>query len=224
MAKLPPFLRDITAQNAWNKYLKRANSQSYNRNNGNDTNKNIMEAAIPASLKHRLKNRNQTKGMGLEMFSGELKDATKFMQSKQHPEVVKNAYSILENLKKTGESGQNVDSTGAVGGASNISGALASGASYQAEIAQENAENDENPLEAYLRSVYRDEQAALVEEKLELDPPVVYVALEPIDDEGVETPLYIAWRIVYALTLDDEFIEAYNAYDSGVTLTNKVTV
>jgi hypothetical protein len=192
MVGLVRYLTDIT--DGWKAYLKRANNQSYITEDG-DTNDTIKNAAIPSDFMHRMKTRNPTKAMGFDMFSGELKNPTKFMQNTQHPEVVQNAYQILAALKNTGETGQNINSISAMGGATNIAGALASGSSYQTEITQENEENEENPLEAWLRALYRELEG-----------------LEPLDNAGNETAEYVRWRNEYILTLGADFIAAYNSY------------
>lgn len=191
MVGLVDWLKNITTpEKAYKEFVRRAKRTFKNEIGKAD----IPNMHISKDMAHRAKTRLNEVAMGFLQFKGELKDASKFMQSNQIPPVIKNAYEMIASLKNTGASGLNINSIAAMGGATLIAEALSFASSYQSSIEQENTENEEDPLEAFLRGIYR-----------------ILFELEPLDENGVETPEYIKWRDVYILTLGDEFVEFYNS-------------
>lgn len=101
-----------------------------------------------------------------------------------HPETVKNAYDMVDNLRKTiKKNSEDPTAQEALGGEGNISGALAAVASLFQQ-AQQRVENQKQAkkevLESYLRKYYKEATGK-----------------EALDLFGKETPDYQAWRTAY---------------------------
>lgn len=135
---------------------------------------------------------------GLEQFKGDLKDASKFMQSKDVPSLLPNTYDMIASLQNACSSGTCVQADLAVGGQSLVDASIASANASRDAIDKENEENEEDPLEAFLRYMYR-----------------LLTGKEPLDSDGNETNEYKVWRAEYILELGDAFVELYNARNTS---------
>jgi len=96
-------------------------------------------------------------------------------------ELIPNAVNMIEQLKKTAQSGQNILATNSVGGLGNILGAI------QGIASMIKKEQDRNTTQ---------ENADLLEEELRR----LYKALtkkEPLNEFGKETAQYIKWKQAY---------------------------
>ena len=176
----------------WEQFKKWQNGKlPINHKNG-DWVKTALQGQAPSDFLHRMFNRNTGKSIGLEQFKGELTDATKFLQQVGQAAVIPSAFDMLSKLKSTAGSGANINNALAVGGLSNITSAISGAAAHLASINKQNTENAEDPYEAYLRQLYREE-----------------TGLEPLNDDGSETTLYTVWKAAY--------LAAEALIESGVT-------
>lgn len=114
-------------------------------------------------------------------FIGELLNAQKFMQNAKAPELIPNAISMLESLKKTAEKGIKIPPLESVGGLQNILGALAGiAASVKKEQDRNNQQEQQESMEELLRRLYKE-----------------ITGKEPLDEFGKETAQYIKWKEAY---------------------------
>lgn len=159
-------------------------------------NASLLQGMLPAAFKYRkaFRAKLQTAAAGHLPFIGELKNASRFMQTNSIPEMIPGVYQMIAALQNTGITGVPINSILAFGGQALINKVASGASSARDSIEKENNELEENSLEAFLRALYR-----LLKE------------LEPLDAEGNETAEYKAWRAEYILTLGDEFIELYNS-------------
>lgn len=106
----------------------------------------------------------------------------KEMQALASPELVKNALSMVQNLRGTIDGGLNIPMVDSVGGIQNILGALQSIASMfsAAKDTKAQAQQKKNILESELRRIY-----------------TATTNLSPLDMFGNETPEYKTWRAAY---------------------------
>lgn len=96
-------------------------------------------------------------------------------------ELIPNAVSMIEQLKKTAKSGQNVLASNSVGGLGNILGAIQGVASMiKQESNKNNAQDNANLLEEELRRLYKE-----------------LTKKEPLNEFGKETAQYIKWKQAY---------------------------
>ena len=120
-------------------------------------------------------------GIGNVPFVGDLLNAQKFMQSSNAKELIPNAINMLEQLKKTAQSGQNILATASVGGLGNILGAVAGiAALVKKEKDRNNQQEQQESLEELLRRLYKE-----------------ITGKEPLDEFGKETAQYIKWKEAY---------------------------
>jgi hypothetical protein len=96
-------------------------------------------------------------------------------------ELIPNAVSMIEQLKKTAKSGQNVLASNSVGGLGNIIGAIQGVASMiKKESSKNNTQDNANLLEEELRRLYKE-----------------LTKKEPLNEFGKETAQYIKWKQAY---------------------------
>jgi hypothetical protein len=96
-------------------------------------------------------------------------------------ELIPNAVSMIEQLKKTAQSGQNILASNSVGGLGNILGAIQGIASMIKKEQNRNDQQDnQNNLEEELRRIYKE-----------------LTGKEPLDQFGKETAQYIKWKEAY---------------------------
>lgn len=96
-------------------------------------------------------------------------------------ELIPNAVGMIEQLKTTAKSGQNILANLSVGGFGNILGAIQGIASLiQQESKRDNKKDNENLLEEELRRLYKE-----------------LTKKEPLNEFGKETAQYIKWKQAY---------------------------
>jgi hypothetical protein len=96
-------------------------------------------------------------------------------------ELIPNAVNMIEQLKTTAKSGQNILANLSVGGFGNILGAIQGIASLiKQESNRDNKKDNENALEEELRRLYKE-----------------LTKKEPLNEFGKETAQYIKWKQAY---------------------------
>lgn len=150
--------------------------------NGNPLDAIINKTKIPEIFGGRLSAKALNHlSIGGVPHLGNLLNAQQFMQSAGAPELVKNAVSMLESLKNTATSGQNVLANLSVGGFGNILGMLQSViALVNSEKNRNNQQEEKESLEELLRRLYKE-----------------ITGKEPLDEFGKETVKYIKWKEAY---------------------------
>lgn len=118
---------------------------------------------------------------GAFKFSGELKNIQTFMTTNNIPEMIPKAFSMLQDLKQTAKQAQTLLPTTSVGGASNITSALAGiSSSNQAEAARDDGADELAALLEFLLALYKE-----------------LTGKEPKDDRGRLTVQFLKWKEKY---------------------------
>lgn len=137
----------------------------------------------------------EEQGLGTEKYpKADPKKADKDLESAGVPETVKNAYKMVDNLRKTVEGGMNPQMPDSVGGMGNIMGALSAIASLfaAAQNTQQQKQENKTIMETTLRNIYKAETGK-----------------DPLDIFGKETLDYKTWRTNYLTT--HNLTEIYDA-------------
>lgn len=165
------------------------NSSSRTYTTGNPLENIINGAKIPDIFGGRVSPKSLLqKSIGGFPFIGELTNPQNFMSSVGAPELIPNALSMIEQLKKTAQTGQNILANLSVGGLGNILGAVSGIASLlNKEKNRNNEQEQKDALEELLRRLYKE-----------------FTGKEPLDQFQKETPPYIKWKTAY---LNGEIID-----------------
>jgi hypothetical protein len=150
----------------------------------------LKESAEKQQMPQRFLKRMETRNgdvqnsIGNFLFgNGDMTSATKFMQGVQSPPILESTFGILDSLKQTAQSGQNIMANLSVGGLGNVMSALSAASAAVSKVQKQNENNTKDPVEEFLQALYRKTKNK-----------------EPLDANGNETKDYRDWKVQYLAT------------------------
>lgn len=149
--------------------------------------KRVKIGPAPKKYYNRSKIRNEENQIGAFPFDkGDLKKVENFMRQFNIPFAIPQTPSILDSLTQVGKSGGLFKAEDAVGGMSNILGAIQFAQNFLSNIQKQNKQNQKDPLLEWLYELYRQ-----------------LFKKEPLDENGKETEEYKIWKAQYLAGLEN---------------------